>query len=45
MALEDVKNQNRVAVLDIDMAGVIQARSVGLQANYIFIRAPSLDEV
>ena len=27
------------------MAGVIQARKVGLEANYIFISAPSLEEV
>jgi len=44
-SLENVKNQNKVALLDIDMAGVIQARSVGLEAHYIYVKAPSLEEL
>ncbi|RZC39928.1 guanylate kinase [Asbolus verrucosus] len=44
-AVDSVKRQGKVCVLDIDVQGVKQVKNTELNPWYIFIKPPSLDEL
>lgn len=44
-AVQDVLDQNRVCILDVDEQGVRSMKKVDLDPVYIFIKPPSMDEL
>jgi guanylate kinase len=44
-AIEDVQQQQKITILDIDMQGVMAVKESGITAKYIFITPPSLQEL
>jgi guanylate kinase len=44
-AVEAVQNEKRICVLDIDIQGVMKVKQSSLKPIYLFISAPSLDEL
>ncbi|XP_043277896.1 guanylate kinase isoform X2 [Venturia canescens] len=44
-AVEDVKNNGKICVLDIDMQGVMQIKKSDLEPLLIFIKPPSISEL
>jgi len=44
-ALEAIRDAGKIALLDIEMNGVRQIKQSALQALFVFIRPPSIDEL
>ena len=44
-AVEDISNSGRICILDIEIKGVRTLRKLGVDAKYIQVRAPSIDEL
>lgn len=44
-AVKDVLSNGKICILDIDLQGVKQVKKTDLQAQYIFIRPPSLEHL
>lgn len=44
-AVEAVRKEGRICILDIDVQGCRAARKKGLMAKYVFIAPPSVDEL
>lgn len=44
-ALQDVQDQGKVCILDIDIQGVQQVKASGIPANFLFISPPSVEEL
>ncbi|XP_071552826.1 guanylate kinase isoform X2 [Panulirus ornatus] len=44
-AVDDVLSSGRICILDIDTQGVIQVKNTDLQAQLVFIKPPSLEEL
>lgn len=42
-AVDDVAQQNRICILDIDMQGVKSVKSSHIDARYLFLSPPSID--
>lgn len=42
-AVQDVLCQGKICILDIDVQGVKQVKNTDLQAQYVFIRPPSIE--
>lgn len=42
-AVEDVAQQNKICILDIDMQGVKSVKNSTLDARYLFVSPPSID--
>ncbi|CAN8061559.1 unnamed protein product [Agarophyton chilense] len=45
MAVEQVRAQGKICILDIDVQGCRSARAAGLNAKYVFVAPPSLAEL
>lgn len=45
MAVEKVRQQGRICILDIDVQGCRSARAKGLLAKYVFLAPPSIQEL
>lgn len=43
--LEKADNENNILILDIDIQGALYIKSKGIDANYIFITPPSIEEL
>lgn len=44
-SLDNVKKDNKIALLDIDMCGVATIQNSGYDSKFVFIAPPSTDEV
>ncbi|KAI9175872.1 guanylate kinase [Blastocladiella emersonii ATCC 22665] len=44
-AVEDVTNAGKICVLDIEMQGVKSIKATSMNARFVFIRPPSMEEV
>jgi len=44
-AVRDVAEKGRVCVLDIEMEGVKQVKKTSLNAKFVFLKPPSIDEL
>ncbi|XP_076262761.1 uncharacterized protein LOC143197873 isoform X2 [Rhynchophorus ferrugineus] len=44
-ALEDISNQGKIPIMDIDMQGVIQVKSTALNPWCVFVKPPSMVEL
>lgn len=45
MAVQDVLNQGKVCILDIDVQGAEQVKNTDLNPLMVFIRPPSIEEL
>jgi len=43
--LQAVQSQGKAAILDIDVQGATQVKAAGIQAKFLFIAPPSLEEL
>ena len=44
-AVQEVQDQGKICILDIDIQGVKQVKQAGLRAKYLFVAPPSMDEL
>lgn len=44
-AIEDISRSGRICLLDIDLQGVKSLKRTDLNPRYIFIQAPSIEEL
>ena len=44
-AVESVRTKNKICILDIDIQGVQNVKKSSLDANYIFIAPPSMEDL
>ncbi|XP_076657472.1 guanylate kinase isoform X2 [Halictus rubicundus] len=44
-AVEDVRREGKICILDIEMQGVKQVKQSSLKPLYVFIKPPSMDEL
>lgn len=44
-SVQDVQNKGKVCVLDIDVQGVKQVKKTDMNAFYVFLKPPSLEEL
>ncbi|KAK1930997.1 Guanylate kinase 1 [Phytophthora citrophthora] len=44
-AVQDVQEKGKICILDIDIQGVQQVKKSGIEAKYLFIAPPSMDDL
>lgn len=44
-AVNDVLSNGKICILDIDLQGVLQVKETDLQAQYVFVRPPSIEHL
>ncbi|WBW72484.1 guanylate kinase Guk1 [Schizosaccharomyces osmophilus] len=45
MAIKDLENGNKKAILDIDLQGVLQVKKSAIKARYAFLAPPSIEQL